>query len=639
MTRLHSFLRLSFPVLLTMLLSACSFSLAADVTPPPGANVEAPVAAQPTLPAQLYPLVAPDPADGAAIYAEKCTPCHGDTGLGNGPQANNLPNPPAALASSDLARTARPANWYTTVTQGDLERFMPPFTSLSEQQRWDVVAYLYTLSAPPEVVSQGQEIFQANCARCHGSSGQGDGPDAAGLAAAPTNFTDQSFMAGKSANDLFQAITAGSSSGMPAFAEQLTEDQRWSLTAYLRSLTFSAQQASISQETPAPAATPPSATSTSVLTSTATVVTGTITGQIVNSSGQATPPDQQVILHGFDQMQETLTQTTTISANDTFTFTNVEMPSGRAFIASLDFANVTYTSDVTVVEAGKNTLSLVIPIYASTTDSSAISVDRMHLFFDYAPPDTLRVIELLIISNLGDRTLVAPMDGDPVLTFDLPKDATNLQFQDGTLGGRYVQTATGFGDTAAIPPGSGQHQVIFAFDLPYKGKLDLTQPATLPVNAVVILIPETGFKLSGDQLQDGGSQNVNGTMFHIYDHGGLQAGQSLSLVISGGNTVGGTGLTTGSRNDLAVGLGAFGLVLVVAGVWLYRRTRASAEAAPASSARAAQNPPAEMAPDDAETLMDAILALDDLYQAGGLPEEAYRQRRSELKARLKAVLD
>jgi hypothetical protein len=33
--------------------------------------------------------------------------------------------------------------------------------------------------------------------------------------------------------------------------------------------------------------------------------------------------------------------------------------------------------------------------------------------------------------------------------------------------------------------------------------------------------------------------------------------------------------------------------------------------------------------------MDAIIALDDMYQAGELPEEAYRERRAELKARLR----
>ncbi len=32
--------------------------------------------------------------------------------------------------------------------------------------------------------------------------------------------------------------------------------------------------------------------------------------------------------------------------------------------------------------------------------------------------------------------------------------------------------------------------------------------------------------------------------------------------------------------------------------------------------------------------MDAIIALDDLYQAGQLPEDAYLKRRAELKARL-----
>ena len=32
--------------------------------------------------------------------------------------------------------------------------------------------------------------------------------------------------------------------------------------------------------------------------------------------------------------------------------------------------------------------------------------------------------------------------------------------------------------------------------------------------------------------------------------------------------------------------------------------------------------------------MDAILALDDLYQEGQLPEDAYQQRRAELKGML-----
>ena len=37
--------------------------------------------------------------------------------------------------------------------------------------------------------------------------------------------------------------------------------------------------------------------------------------------------------------------------------------------------------------------------------------------------------------------------------------------------------------------------------------------------------------------------------------------------------------------------------------------------------------------------MDAILALDDLYQEGELHEDAYLQRRAELKASLREMMD
>ena len=42
-----------------------------------------------------------------------------------------------------------------------------------------------------------------------------------------------------------------------------------------------------------------------------------------------------------------------------------------------------------------------------------------------------------------------------------------------------------------------------------------------------------------------------------------------------------------------------------------------------------------VAGETAESILDAIVALDDLYQAGELPEEAYKERRAELKDRLK----
>ena len=135
-------------------LTAC-MSLAEDVTPPPGMEAPPPSldtpAPRPTATplGPVFPTEPPDPNQGAPIYAEKCAPCHGETGMGDGPDSAMLQNQVAALGDAELARVSTPADWFRMVTQGDLSKFMPPFSSLNESQRWDVIAYLFTLSAAP----------------------------------------------------------------------------------------------------------------------------------------------------------------------------------------------------------------------------------------------------------------------------------------------------------------------------------------------------------------------------------------------------------------------------------------------------------------------------------------------------------
>jgi hypothetical protein len=116
---------------------------------------------------------------------------------------------------------------------------------------------------------------------------------------------------------------------------------------------------------------------------------------------------------------------------------------------------------------------------------------------------------------------------------------------------------------------------------------------------------------------------------------GLSAGQDLRLTLSGRPGSASPTLSAGSSSGLVIGLGVFGLALILAGVWFYRRTRSAVgdeEEDLAGSAGAGTD-------EDTETFMDAILALDDLYQAGEIPEEAYRQRRAELKARLRELIE
>jgi hypothetical protein len=90
---------------------------------------------------------------------------------------------------------------------------------------------------------------------------------------------------------------------------------------------------------------------------------------------------------------------------------------------------------------------------------------------------------------------------------------------------------------------------------------------------------------------------------------------------------------------MAIGLGVFGIALVLGGLWLYRRNRMISTRLEVSEGLDGSELPAELyaTPEDADTLMDAIIALDDQHQAGNLPEEAYLVRRAELKEKLRKL--
>ena len=130
---------------LVLLFSACDLSLAADVTPPPDQIQEPVVQGGLDAPSELlYPLVPPDLSKGAAIYTDKCAPCHGAEGFGDGPRSVGLPNPVAAIGTTGVARESTPIQWYTVVSQGNIERFMPPFQSLTERQNQLLKGQIYS---------------------------------------------------------------------------------------------------------------------------------------------------------------------------------------------------------------------------------------------------------------------------------------------------------------------------------------------------------------------------------------------------------------------------------------------------------------------------------------------------------------
>ena len=80
---------------------------------------------------------------------------------------------------------------------------------------------------------RGKKLFNQYCANCHGKSGQGDGPAAAQLKTKPDNLAER---AGHHPDGDFAWKIANGRGDMPAFKNQLSENQIWDLTHFIQSL-------------------------------------------------------------------------------------------------------------------------------------------------------------------------------------------------------------------------------------------------------------------------------------------------------------------------------------------------------------------------------------------------------------------
>ncbi len=639
-------LRLSIILLLlAMALTACNFSLSEDITPPPNYVSPTPM---PTLGA-LYPSAAPDPQNGALIYAQNCAACHGDKGLGDGPQSMQLPVTVPGIGLADVAQSASPAQWYKVVSEGNLDRFMPPFIgALSDQERWDVVAYVMTLHTTPNQIAQGKSLFDANCAGCAGK------------------FSDLQQMAKLSEADLVGIIRNGSGN-IPAFGKNFTNAQAYDVAAYIRTLTFvvAAQPtatevaAPVSTTTPVPAGgtqeagaataeTPSAANQTpgtpaAAASAAATVAgTGSVSGTIQMAGGGSVPANLSVTLHGYDHgqsatgttgPQEVLTLDGTSATDGTFSFDHVAMPASRIFMVEVSYGGIKYQSTFGTVTAGTTNLTLTpVKLYDSTTDFNTLTFNQIHFYTDFSTQGTVQVLEIYAFTNSTDKAVIISTDGSTIPFIKLPDGAQNTGYQadQSQNSAQFVAADQG---VAAIP-NSKPYSIIAFFNLPYDNKVEIKQPFVINAASAVLLIPD-GMKVSGPQLTNLGVQSIQNVNYQELQASNMNAGDTLDFTVSGqppSTASAGAAATTTTdttTQGLLVGAGALGVVLIAVGGFLFIRDR-----------RRVDEDEGEEEPDfeSSDEVLDAIIALDDLHRAGKIADEAYNQRRNELKELLKGMM-
>jgi mono/diheme cytochrome c family protein len=206
---------------------------------------------------------------GQVLYQGRCAACHGDKGDGGGPVAAKLAVRPTdftrgvfKLRSTPPGSLPTDEDLFRTLTRGVHGTAMEPWRLLTEPERWALVGQIESFSlrfaqepkrqpiavpTPPrelkDLRDQGEILYiRYGCGRCHGDTGEGNGPAREAFRRDPTrqvqirNFTRGRFIRGAEMEDLYLTLKVGIEGTPMAPYAALKDDELWALAAYVRLL-------------------------------------------------------------------------------------------------------------------------------------------------------------------------------------------------------------------------------------------------------------------------------------------------------------------------------------------------------------------------------------------------------------------
>ena len=603
--------RLYAPLLILLMASACG-GLAGEP------EIIGTIPPTPDIP--RFPLRPPDVERGAAIFADRCTSCHGIEGRGDGelvasgqvPQAANFTDPATA-------REQTPLEWFETITNGRLEKLMPPWgQELSAEERWDVAFYTYTLAYPPEQIALGQQVWESTCAECHGISGLGDGQRAPEVNRPIADLTDLSQMVAESDQMLYTIITEGSGPAMPAFVDDLDEAQRRAVAAYVRTLALvNTDAAGVPAQVPA--AVEP--------------VTGTVIGLVTNGTVTGTvPADQTVILHILDAQFNDDPRETTVDADGRFVFSDTPFRADRRYIVTTVYRESIFVSEAVSADPDQTLLDLPVTIYELTEDPAVLKIDRIET---QMTPDIggLNVLQLFELENTSDRLYkTTPPDSDTTVSvvIGLPPGTIVLGFPGhANATGRFAlfEEQSVVVDNVPVAPGA-EHTIQINYVIPYNDGAIIEQPIFYQMQGDFNLnINSDTITVTSDQLESRGSETIGRAIFQTY--GGtldLASGDVIRYELTG--DIAPVVADTGSDSSIITGevigpvLAVIGVILIVgAGILYWRGSQEKEEAS-----------------QEIDALIREIAELDDLHEQGQINHDLYHQERTILKEQLATLM-
>jgi mono/diheme cytochrome c family protein len=605
--------------LLVSLATVTVLLLAFIFSQPPTATAQEPDAQPP-------PRETLDAEAGFEIYTERCATCHGPLGEGDGVSAQDLPRPPAELADEAFLQQAVPEEMFDVITNGILTSGMPPFgpassNPLTVEERWQVIAAIYSLGTPGSEVEAGQQVWEASCQSCHGADGtQGD-----------VDLSAPSYWAVRSNLDVLETVMGAEIPEHQGLS--LAEEEVAVAVDYARTLSYLYSDVSLAF---APIET--------------AVISGTVTNQ---TTGEPLPAGSTVELTGFtEELEPLVIEEGELEAGGTYHFELSEVEPNLIFVVTTEYNEVSFASNPGRLDRDNPQLALPLAVYERTDDASAVSIGDLTIILEFTE-DGLQVSELYQFSQEANAVYVGPQ-GEPqqgTVRVMVPEGASTPAFSR-SFGGvesfvpaqDMVPVDGGWADISPLRPGEGTLSLLVRYSMPYDRGLAFSHPLAYPVDSASLFMPDVGVSLSGSGgWQERGSQQMGEAGDYVaYSTAGIGAGEPLQFELQGlprrVMTPEGMVAVRDDVTELLLGGGVLLLVLVAGGFTLlqWRKESKAPVAEPAADGDGSTGPPTGRSK---EELLYKLATLDDGYEAGHIAEDEYRQKRQALKAELVAIWD
>jgi cytochrome c oxidase cbb3-type subunit I/II len=209
---------------------------------------------------------------GKQLFTQKCLPCHGCSGNGQGPNARNAVARPANIHERIINYPVPQDNFhFWRVSEGVPGTLMPPWGwSLDETTRWKIITYEESfaygaartvpgslsdseaiqfgsefgnaarISGSQQDFQTGQALYNVYCAQCHGDKGDGNGPASSSvpggyISPQPADFNETGGDFKTIGQYVWKVTNGVETTNMPQWKEALNDNEKYQIIYYVQS--------------------------------------------------------------------------------------------------------------------------------------------------------------------------------------------------------------------------------------------------------------------------------------------------------------------------------------------------------------------------------------------------------------------